>query len=49
MRRAALASGILAQTQQNADKLLVPLLSKLSEEELDALSKALAPLERIAE
>ena len=30
IRRAALASGILAQTQQNADKLLVPLLSKLS-------------------
>ncbi len=30
VRRAALASGILAQTQQNADKLLVPLLSKLS-------------------
>lgn len=30
VRRAALASGILAQTQQNADKLLVPLLSRLS-------------------
>jgi len=30
VRRAALNSGILAQTQQNADKLLVPLLTKLS-------------------
>ena len=30
VKRAALASGILAQTQQNADKILVPLLSRLS-------------------
>ncbi len=30
VRRAALASGILAQTQRNADQLLVPLLSRLS-------------------
>ncbi len=30
VRRAALNSGILAQTQANADKILVPLLTKLS-------------------
>ncbi|MBC7446876.1 MAG: DUF4230 domain-containing protein [Hymenobacteraceae bacterium] len=30
VRRAALASGILAQTQRNADQLLVPLLTRLS-------------------